>query len=331
MKNPTLAIWLATLLITGLLISLPAPLSAFAQPTENTAPVANDQNVTAIEETAIMIFLTASDPEEDNLDYTIVTQPSFGLLSGPVKNPTYTPNLNFFGNDTFTFKVNDGEFDSNIATVTISVTNVNDNPVAVDDAYEVEKNGVLIVAADDGILSNDDDPDNDVLTALEIDDVDHGILTFRDDGSFVYKPDQNYVGEDVFTYRAFDGEVVSGLATVTISVVLNANVLPDAIADSYEVYSGILFTADLTNSVLVNDIDEDGDVLTASILGLPAMGTLEFNSDGTFTYISDAGYIGDDHFTYVANDEEGSSIPAMVTITVIQGPLINNYLPFCIR
>ncbi len=103
------------------------------------------------------------------------------------------------------------------------------------------------------------------------------------------------------------------------------------LADSYDAYSGIQFTADLSNSVLVNDIDEDGDVLTASILGMPAMGTLVFNSDGTFTYTSINYFTGDDHFTYVANDEEGSSIPAMVTITVYPAPILLNYLPICIR
>ncbi len=85
-------------------------------------PVANAQSVTTVEGTAKSITLTGSDADGDPLTYTIVSQPTNGTLSGTVPNLTYTPNANYIGLDSFTFKVNDGKVDSTTATVSITVT-----------------------------------------------------------------------------------------------------------------------------------------------------------------------------------------------------------------
>jgi Ca2+-binding RTX toxin-like protein len=90
--------------------------------------VADDQSVTTAEDTAVAITLTATDATNDPLTYTVLTEPDNGTLSGTAPNLTYTPNANFSGSDSFTFKVNDGTADSNIATVSITVTPVNDAP-----------------------------------------------------------------------------------------------------------------------------------------------------------------------------------------------------------
>ena len=87
-------------------------------------PVANDQSVTTAEDTAKAITLTATDVDGDALTYTVVTQPSHGTLTGIAPNLTYTPDANYYGTDSFTFKANDGTDDSNIATVRIIVTPV---------------------------------------------------------------------------------------------------------------------------------------------------------------------------------------------------------------
>ncbi|MBA3335394.1 MAG: tandem-95 repeat protein, partial [Acidobacteria bacterium] len=93
----------------------------------NTAPTASAQTVSAIEDIAKAITLSASDAEKNSLTYT-VTNPSNGALSGTAPNLTYTPNANFNGSDSFTFKANDGKLNSNVATVTITVAAVNDAP-----------------------------------------------------------------------------------------------------------------------------------------------------------------------------------------------------------
>ena len=94
----------------------------------NRPPVAQDQSVETDEDTELLIVLQATDPDEAPLSYTIVDDPDHGTLSGTAPNLTYTPNLNYNGPDSFTFKANDGTVDSNIATVSITVNPVNDAP-----------------------------------------------------------------------------------------------------------------------------------------------------------------------------------------------------------
>jgi hypothetical protein len=87
----------------------------------NSPAVANNQAVTVNKNTQKPITLTATDPDNDPLTYTVVTPPENGTLSGTAPNLTYNPNLNHVGSDSFTFKANDGTADSNIATVSITV------------------------------------------------------------------------------------------------------------------------------------------------------------------------------------------------------------------
>lgn len=94
----------------------------------NDIPVATVQTVTTDEDTAKAITLAGTDVEGSTLIYTVVTQPTKGILTGTVPNLTYTPKLNVNGSDSFTFKVNDGTVDSGVATVSITITAVNDAP-----------------------------------------------------------------------------------------------------------------------------------------------------------------------------------------------------------
>ncbi|NIM49516.1 MAG: tandem-95 repeat protein, partial [Gemmatimonadales bacterium] len=96
---------------------------------ENVPPLAEDQSVTTDEDTPVAINLTASDPGDDSLAFTIVGGPSSGTLSGSLPNLTYTPNPDWNGTDSLSYKANDGTADSNIASVTITVNPVNDAPV----------------------------------------------------------------------------------------------------------------------------------------------------------------------------------------------------------
>jgi len=101
-------------------------------------------------------------------------------------------------------------------------------PVAVDDTYSVYANQTLIVEADEGVLANDTDENQDTLIATKVDDVDYGTLTLSTDGSFQYIPDDYYTGDVTFTYEASDGQSTSNIATVTISV------YPELVVDAGE-------------------------------------------------------------------------------------------------
>ncbi len=90
-------------------------------PLPNNPPIANNQSVTTTEDTPVAITLSASDVDGDSLSYNVIASPSSGIISGTEPNLTYTPNTGFTGNDSFTFKANDGTSDSNVATVSITV------------------------------------------------------------------------------------------------------------------------------------------------------------------------------------------------------------------
>ncbi len=111
----------------------------------NQPPVADNQSVTAFINNPTAITLTGSDPERVPLTFSIISGPTNGSLSGLAPNVTYTPNSNYVGSDSFTFVVNDGQVDSNIATVTIDVLNgIPPDPVIWTDLVGVSANGNTI-------------------------------------------------------------------------------------------------------------------------------------------------------------------------------------------
>ena len=136
-----------------------------------------------------------------------------------VDSTTVTPSTNFVGTLEVSVYVNDGDADSEIETVNIIVEGVNDPPAVFPDYYTVPEDSSVAVSATDGILVNDIDPEGDPITAVLIDDVDHGILSFDSDGSFFYRPVPDFSGIDQFIYRAVDSSgVYSEVETVTIGV-----------------------------------------------------------------------------------------------------------------
>ena len=106
----------------------------------NDAPVANDQSITTDEDIAAPITLTGSDAEGSDLAYLVIAGPAHGTLTGLAPNLTYTPAANHNGSDSFTFRVNDGTVDSATASVSITVTPVNDPPVCSPLVLGTDKN-----------------------------------------------------------------------------------------------------------------------------------------------------------------------------------------------
>ena len=276
----------------------------------NRAPVASDQSVVTAEDSAVAITLEASDADGDQLDYTIVSAPSNGVLSGTAPNVTYTPNLNYHGPDSFTFKANDLQADSNVATVSITVTAANDAPAAGDDAYITDEDTTLNVLPP-GVLGNDGDVDGDSLTAVLVSTTANGTLALESDGSFSYTPAANFNGPDSFTYRASDGQASSNLATVTLTVT-PVNDSPAASDDAANTDQN----APVVIAVLDNDSDPDGDPLAVDQVTQPANGTAVVNADNTVTYTPAPDFVGTDSFTYAACDPSDACDSATVTVTV---------------
>jgi len=226
-------------------------------------PVADSQSVTTNEDTAKSITLTAHDPDSPTLTYSIVVGPSHGVLSGAAPNVIYTPASNYNGPDSFTFKANDGVLDSSVATVSIAVTPVNDNPVAnADSAIVAEDSGATAI----NVLANDNSAGRgETLTVTAVTQGAHGSVTFTGTG-VSYTPAANYNGPDSFTYTIGDGNGGSATATVTVTVT-PVNDAPVAYAQSVTVSQ----TSSKAITLLAADVDSP--TLTYSIVVGPSHGT----------------------------------------------------------
>ncbi|MGI9406130.1 MAG: Ig-like domain-containing protein, partial [Hyphomicrobiaceae bacterium] len=302
--------------------------NAFYYAPPNTPPVAADDPDYRTDPNTPLIITTLedsvlnndSDADHHTLSAVKRSDPSTGTVTlNRDGRFTYTPNAGFTGTDSFTYVANDGTADSNEAMVTITVQGDNMPPVAVDDPdYRTALNTSLVITdPQDGVLKNDSDAENNALKAVKPTAPAHGSLRLHDDGTFTYMPEADFAGTDSFTYRANDGRDDSNEATVTITVTAG-NTPPQAKDDpNYRTIrdTPLVITAP-EDGVLSNDTDVEGDALTAEIEVPPSNGSLTLDENGTFTYTPNAGYVGPDHFTYVANDGTHDSEPATVTIEV---------------
>jgi VCBS repeat-containing protein len=201
----------------------------------NDAPAAVDDTAITAEDTPVTVPAPGvvgndSDAEGDALTAGSASTPANGTvtLNGD-GSFTYTPAANFSGADSFTYKANDGTADSNVATVTITVSAVNDAPVAADDAYTTAARTPLTVNAP-GVLGNDADIDGAVIAGSASDPA-NGSVTLNLDGSFAYTTDiAGFSGTDSFTYVASDGQ--GGADTATVSITITPNGTPPSISVS---------------------------------------------------------------------------------------------------
>jgi hypothetical protein len=190
--------------------------------TSNVKPVANFQSVSTAEDTAKAITLTGTDAEGSLLTYSVVAGPLHGVLTGTAPDLTYTPASNYYGSDSFSFKVNDGTDDSAPATVSITVTPVNDAPVITgQSALSTPEDTALTI-----LLSNltVTDVDNTYPTGFTLTVLAGTNYTFT--GSTI-TPASNYNGTLTVPVKVNDGALDSNTfdLTVTVSAVNDAPVI----------------------------------------------------------------------------------------------------------
>ncbi|WP_181902195.1 Ig-like domain-containing protein [Thalassotalea euphylliae] len=268
----------------------------------NDAPLANNQVVSTAEETTKVITLTGSDIDNDGLNFSIVSQPAHGLLTGTAPNITYTPSLNYVGNDSFTFKTNDGTADSGLATVAITVTNTNDAPIANDLSVSTAEDTAQVIT-----LTGSDIDVGDSLVYSLVSQPSHGQLT-GSAPNYTYTPNANYYGRDSFTFKANDGSADSGVATVTITIT-SVNDAPIANTQS------VTTAEDTSQGITLTGSDIDNDGLNFSIVKQPTHGVLS-GTLPNLTYRPNTNYVGSDSFYFKTNDSKTDSVVARVAITV---------------
>lgn len=293
----------------------PARVSAINPPVASNDGYSVSMNATLNVPAISGVLTNDLDPDGEPLT-AIIDSPtaSDSLILNPDGSFLYIPGLDFTGQDSFTYHANDGTLDSNPATVTIQVQPGNAAPVAINDAYAIPFISALTVSSP-GVLANDFDSNGDALTAVLDFGTSNGTLTLNNDGSFAYTPNQNFLGTDTFTYHTSDGNLDSAPTQVKIEV-FEVNVAPVAVDDIYTVTQD----SDLSipaPGVLLNDSDANGDPLTAILDDTAEHGTLLFNADGSFTYIPQAGFSGEDFFRYRADDGTIESQQAAAKINVL--------------
>jgi hypothetical protein len=273
----------------------------------NNEPIAINDTVTLTEDTTVNIPVLNNDSDQngDTLGIYSINGPLHGTVTvNPDKTILYKPNLNYNGLDSFSYTITDGKNGFATAVVNITITPVNDAPVAANDAKMTSGNTSVVIP----VLLNDIDVDNDSLSITGTSSPLHGIITVNPDKTITYTPNSGFIGTDNFTYTINDGHGETSTATVSITV----NNPPVAVNDVFNTQN----TASAFINVTNNDMDPDGDTLTVSIFSNPLHGKVSVNGN-IIIYTPNAGYFGLDSFKYSINDGHGGISTATVSGTVI--------------
>lgn len=263
------------------------------------------------------------DSQNRPLTYSLVSAPANGVISNclfgstfvTLVTCTYSPNPNFFGEDSFTYRVFNGEsYSVNVATVKLTVQNINDAPILSgiknSEVNEKQTNSIELIPAFD--------PDGDSLSYEIISSPTKGSLNCAGIACS-YTPSSNQLGTDVFTYRAKDSfNLVSGIFTINLTI--------KQINEAPQLGGSFLVTTIEDQSIsfsLPGATDPENDSLIYKIKTPPAKGILkdciDLNNDLTCLYTPNKNVDSADTFSYVAVDSSGlESEPKIVSVAITQ-------------
>lgn len=290
--------------------------------TGNNAPQAVSDGYVGNEDTMLTIAAAGvlandTDFDGDPLMAILVGGPSNGILVFNADGSfEYTPNANFFGTDSFTYRVSDGSLLSNLVTVILNISPVNDGPPVANDDVAVTDEDVAVTV---DVLANDANlMDTPIVVSVQT-PPSNGTVVVNADRSITYTPQANFYGVDSFQYRVTDRDGEFSVATVNVTI-HSVNDPPVAHDDG-----PIVTTVDTSVNVdvLANDTDGEGDPLTIIILtsthGVAVVndnGTPLDPTDDTVDFMPDPAYTGPAEFTYKVNDGSADSNVATVFIMV---------------
>jgi hypothetical protein len=290
--------------------------------------ITSNPTLTATQGLAYAYKVTASDPDGGPLSFTLDRAPAgmtVKTTSDYVAWIGWRPTNAQVGVNDVTVRATDPTGLSTTQSYNITVANVNDAPVATNDAYDMVKGGTLRKSAP-GVLANDSDPDvGDTITVGTWGLPLIGTLSRNFSGAIAYTPPVDFTGIVKFTYRAKDNlGRASNLATVTISV--RANRGPTTVDDTVSAAPNTT----LVINVLGNDSDPDTVIDPANHIDpatvfIPATGkpnqggTVTVNANGTISYTPKLNFTGTEVFTYAVKDTynpAGTSKAAYVRVNV---------------
>lgn len=282
--------------------------------------VAEGGSISSLTSGALSVLANDTDADGDSLVAVLVAGPFNGSL---VLYPDGTFNYTHDGSestfDSFTYKVNDGTVDGNTVTVHITVTPVNDAPIANDDIASVNEGSSVVIAVRD----NDTDAEGSSLTVTGVTQGANGsVLIDTVTGNLVYTPNAGFSGHDSFTYTIEDSGGKTATATVTVNVTAAPNIAPETDAVTVNGTEDSLVTVNLSGS------DADGSVVGYVIKSLPANGVLYADAamaipvavgslvSGPVYFMPNADWNGTAGFSYAARDDQGTEDPTPATVTI---------------
>ncbi len=275
----------------------------------NDAPALSDMTASTDEDNSVSFKLLAVDPEGDLLNFTIAGGVDHGslLLNTLNGESTYTPNKDFFGTDTASFRVYDNKGASTVAKVTFTVNPINDAPTAQHLSVTIDEDNPVSIAP----VARDADGDTLSFGIEAGKGPSHGSVLFNaQTGKFDYTPNKDFFGSDSFTYTVSDGKggTTSATASITINPINDAPALSDMTASTDE---------DNSVSFKLLAVDPEGDLLNFTIAGGVDHGSLLLNTlNGESTYTPNKDFFGTDTASFRVYDNKGASTVAKVTFTV---------------
>ena len=286
----------------------------------NDAPLGIDDSVSAEEDTAVTLNVLAndSDVEGDALAVESLTQGAHGtVILNPDGSVTYQPEPNFNGNDAFAYTVSDGQGGTTTATVNVTVSPVNDPPVASDGSATGPEDASIELV----LLASD--ADGDALTFSILTAPLYGTVSALDGNRVIYTPVLNFTGDDSLTFRASDGQASSD-AVVRLTIgPLNDPPTLGPVSDQ-TVNEGAALTFQLTAT------DPEGDTLTFSAADLPPGAALN-PATGEFSWTPDFTQAGTYSVTFTVTDPSGGADSRTISIVVVDVPQNTNSDPDCSR
>jgi hypothetical protein len=273
-------------------------------------PVAVDDSFPVVEDLPLPqaapgILGNDTDPGGDALSALLATGPAHGSVKlRPDGGFTYTPAADYNGPDAFTYKAqNTSGLTSDIATVSLTVSGINDSPRAVNDVAATPA-GIPVTVA---VTANDTDVDGDALTA-KLGTAPASGKAACSGASCTYTPDAGFTGKDAFTYTADDGH--GGTSGARVAVTVAPPGTPVAVDDTAVTTEGTAVAL----PVLANDVP--GDPPTTVAATPPSQGTLVLGQDNVFTFTPNPGVQGEVEIPYTITDGDGQTSSARVRIQV---------------
>ena len=269
----------------------------------NDAPVANPDTATILEDAAatnINVLGNDTDEENDALSISALTTTS-GAVTSTGNDVIFTSEANFNGQVTVNYTLSDGT-DTAMGVLTITVTPVNDAPIANPDSATILEDAVT---TNINVLSNDTDPENDSLTISDASTNTGSVLVAG--SNLAYTPEADFNGQAVINYTLSDGtDTASGVLNITVTPV---NDSPVANPDTATINED----SSTTVNVVANDTDTEGDSLTITTVSADSgSATIVANQ---IQYTPQADYNGTAVVTYTVSDGEAAT-SATLNITI---------------